>query len=323
MAVSSFQFPNRGRLHRGLMAIFNGHGAGYGRLTRLRREPSFYTTSFPCEIVRCWFENGRKLTLFCKYETKDDGDPYGQRGGVPYEAKVYRHVLQASAASTPAFYGAFADRETGGIWLVLEYVTRSRAVGKASLEAMSAAARWIGQFQSVHAARTPRSSNRFLTVYDAAYYQGWARRTAQFAGRLHRQFPWLRPLCKRWEEAAVALATWQPTIIHGEYYPHNILVQRGQVRPVDWETAAIAAGEIDLATLTEGWSRAIGSRCERAYQRARWPGGPPADFPRILDLARVYVQLRWLGDQPQWTAEKGSLERFSMLRLASERLGLI
>jgi hypothetical protein len=304
------------------MAIFNGHGAGYGRLTRLRREPSYYTTSFPCEIVRCWFDHGRKLTLFCKYETKDGEDPYGQRGGVPYEVKVYRHVLQPSEASTPTFYGAYDDRETGRTWLVLEYLTRSTAVGKASLEAMRAAARWIGRFQTVHAARA-RSSTRFLTVYDAGYYQGWARRTAQFAGCLSQQFPWLRSLCERWEEAAVALAARQPTIIHGEYYPHNILLQRGRIRPVDWETAAIGAGEIDLATLTEGWSRDVASRCERAYQRARWPDGPPSDFQRVLDLARVYVQFRWLGEQPDWTTEKGSVERFSILRRVSKRLGLI
>lgn len=320
--MSPFQFPNRERLHHGLMTIFNGRGARYGRLTRFRREPSFYTTSFPCEIVRCWFDHGRKLTLFCKYETKDGEDPYGQRGGVPYEVKVYRHVLQPSEASTPTFYGAYSDREAGRTWLVLEYLTRSRAVGKASLEAIRAAARWIGRFQTVHAARA-RSSTRFLTVYDAAYYQGWARRTAQFAAPLLQQFPWLRPLCERWEEAAVALAAWQPTIIHGEYYPHNILLQRGRIRPVDWETAAIGAGEIDLATLTEGWSRDVASRCERAYQRARWPDGPPSDFQRVLDLARVYVQFRWLGEQPDWTAEKGSVERFSILRRVSKRLGLI
>jgi aminoglycoside phosphotransferase (APT) family kinase protein len=236
--------------------------------------------------------------------------------------KVYRHVLQPSEASTPTFYGAYDDRETGRTWLVLEYLTRSTAVGKASREAMRAAASWIGRFQTVHAARA-RSSTRFLTVYDAAYYQGWARRTAQFAGRLSQQFPWLRSLCERWEEAAVALAAWQPTIIHGEYYPHNILLQRGRIRPVDWETAAIGAGEIDLATLTEGWSRDVASRCERAYQRARWPDGPPSDFQRVLDLARVYVQFRWLGEQPDWTTEKGSVERFSILRRVSKRLGLI
>lgn len=305
------------------MTIFNGRGARYGRLTRFRREPSFYTTSFPCEIVRCWFDHGRKLTLFCKYGTKDEGDFYGQRGGVPYEAKVYRKLLQSCTGSTPTFYGAYADRQTGSTWLVLEYLTRSTEVGKASPEAMSAAARWIGRFHAGPAARATGSSTRFLTVYDAAYYQGWARRTVQFAGPLHHQFPWLRTLCGRWDEAAAVLATWPRTIIHGEYYPHNILLQRGLVRPVDWETAAIAAGEIDLATLTEGWGRAISSRCELAYQQARWPDGPPADFPRVLDLARVYVQLRWLGDQPDWTTEKGSMERFAILRGVGKRLGLI
>ncbi len=323
MGRQSFQFPDRQSLLRGLASVLNGNGRRRARMTFVRREKTLYATSFPCEIVRCHFEDGRKLALFCKYATRNKGSSYGQRGGVAYEIEVYRQVLQPAQASTPVFYGAYADPRTGGTWLVLEYLAGSIAAGKVGLVGMREAARWIGRFHAVQEARLRTSPLPFLTVYDAGYYRGWARRTAEFAGRWHRRFPWIRRLCKRWEEAVAPLTARPPTIIHGEYYSHNIIFQRGRIRPVDWETAATAVGEIDLATLTEGWSDEIITLCTLAYQRARWPAGSPPDFYRVLDLARVYVQLRWLGDEPEWTREKDSVERFDQLRRVAERLGMI
>jgi len=34
-----------------------------------------------------------------------------------------------------------------------------------------------------------------------------------------------------------------------EFFPHNVLLRNGTVHPVDWEAAAIAPGELDLATV--------------------------------------------------------------------------
>ena len=91
--------------------------------------------------------------------------------------------------------------------------------------------------------------------------------------------------------------------------------------PAALRTAAIAPGEIDLATLTEGWPPEVSRQFELEYLRARWPAGPPAGFQRNLDLARVYMQLRWLGDDdPKWT---GNMTRWKRLHAASKRLQLI
>ena len=320
MAESSFRFPDGQTLLRGLTSVFARNGGERGRPTSLRRE-SRYATTFPCEIVTCQFEDGSRLALFCKYAAGDGSDSYGQRGGLKYEIQVYRHVLRPSRVTAPDFYGSYADPRAGSTWLVLEYLKRSMSVGKLRPRVMRAAARWIGRFHAMQEARTA-SQVRFLTTYDARYYLGWARRTVQLAGPLRREFPWLDILCRRWEEASVSLAARQATVIHGEYYPHNILFQRGVVRPVDWETAAIAIGEVDLATLTEGWPHDFAKLLEVDYQQARWPNGSPTDFGQILDLARVYVQLRWLGDEPEWT-NGGSRGRFQMLQRAGKRLGLI
>jgi thiamine kinase-like enzyme len=188
---------------------------------------------------------------------------------------------------------------------------------------MDLAARWIGQFHRVSEERLSRVPMPFLIRYDAEYYLGWARRTSLFAGRWHQRFPWLRTLCERFEELVVLLLTAPPVLIHGEYYPKNILFSNGIVHPVDWESAAIAAGEIDLAAVTENWPAEVARQCELEYQRVRWPEGSPADFERRLCAARLYLSFRWLGDRPDWTTHQRYLHSFAQLRSAGERLGLI
>ena len=305
-----------------LNSVFSHNGYTRGHPTAMRRQSTPYITTFPCEIVTCRFPDGGQLRLFCKYGARDGQCSYGQRGGVGYEAEVYRQILQPSAASTPAFYGSYAESKTGGVWLVLEYLKSSLRASKVSgLRAMKLAARWIGEFHAANEPLAAEASRSFLTAYDAAYYQGWPRRAFRLARRLDLPLPWLRTLCRRIEEEIVALAMLPQTVIHGEYYPHNIMFQAGVIRPVDWETAAIAPGEIDLATLTEEWDRDSSNQFELEYQRTRWPGGPPADFQRNLDLARAYMQLRWLGDDdPKWTR---NMTRWKRLHAASKRLKLI
>ena len=63
-------------------------------------------------------------------------------------------------------------------------------------------------------------------------------------------------VCQRADEFIAQLLAAPRTMIHGEFYPGNILYEKGRICPVDWESAAIAAGELDLAALTEGWQPA-------------------------------------------------------------------
>ena len=42
---------------------------------------------------------------------------------------------------------------------------------------------------------------------------------------------------------------------HGEFTPHNVLWQGGRAVPIDWESAAFGAGEVDLAVLLDAFSR--------------------------------------------------------------------
>jgi hypothetical protein len=278
-------------------SVFGASGSAWGRPVSVRRRATPYVTTFACEIVTCRFAGGGRLSLFCKYGAKDGMCSFGQRGGVGYEAEVYRRVLRPAGVSAPVFYGSHTDPDTGGTWIVVEFLKRSRRAGKVSrLRAMKPAARWIGEFHAANAGRTEDASLAFLTDYHAAWYREWPRRAFRAARLLKLDLPWLGKVARRLEEEIATLAQLPRTVIHGEYYPHNVMFQAGVVRPVDWETAAIGPGEIDLAALTEGWEPAAAGEFEEEYRKARWPAGAPADFDRNLSLARAFMQLRWIGD---------------------------
>ena len=71
------------------------------------------------------------------------------------------------------------------------------------------------------------------------------------------------------------------TLIHGEFYASNILVQETRegcrIRPVDWEMAAVGPGLIDLAALTSGaWAERERTEMAAAYHDALLSEGCPA-----------------------------------------------
>ncbi|HZO91060.1 MAG TPA: phosphotransferase [Chthonomonadaceae bacterium] len=324
MGTGSFVFPDMQTLTEGIFAVFRASGHPDARLSVLGRQSNIYTSTFPSEIVTCCLEDGRPLRLLCKHARGKDYSAYQHKYGPIYEAEVYRRVLQPLQASVPRSYGLYEEETTGRIWLVLEYLEDCLRVVKAPEPgAMRLAARWIGQFHAANAARLQREPLPFLNVYNAEYYIGWARRTAQFAGNLHHDFPWLSPFCRRAEEILASLTALPLTVIHGEYYPANILYREGTIYPVDWESAALAVGEIDLASLAHGWSLQDIEEYSKAYQQARWPAGTPPDFERTFDITQLYWCLRWLGDRPEWTTHRNWQGQFKRLLALGERLELI
>jgi hypothetical protein len=315
------EFPDLHTLIDGLSSVLNVHGSTHEHVTILERQPNSPASTFPAEIVTCRLENGRQLRLFCKYAAGRSHNASGHRGGVAYEAAVYQHILQPLKTSVPTFYGLFADATAGETWLILEYLDKTLRVKNTRRPAvLGQGAAWIGMFHRLSEAYLSLVPTSFLKRYDAEYYRGWARRTSLLAGRRHRRFPWLAALCECFEDVIPLLLNRQLTIIHGEYYPPNILCRDGVIYPVDWESAAIAIGEIDLAALTEGWPPEFVQKCELEYRRARWPKGPSTGFERRLAAARLYLHFRWLGSE---TDRDPSLWRFERLRSEGERLGLV
>jgi len=330
VAIATVRLPNQRSLAAVLAPLLESNSQGLSDspgLTVLHRRRLIDEGSFASEIVRCRRGDGSTVELVCKYTAKLWGPPgaesWGHRRGVLHEGRVYRDVLQPTGLSTPHFFGVGRDRNSGARWLVLEYLEGGVRVNKsADPAAMGLAARWIGRFHALTASHLRRRPLPFLRTFDAAYYRGWVRRTMAFAGRWHDRFPWLRPLGERFEGWAPLLASGR-SVIHGEYYGRNVLYRRGTIYPIDWESAAVAAGEIDLAALIEQWPRETVTRCVREYRRARWPKGTPPDFAHRLDAARMFNVFRWLGDEPQMTQQAYMKHYFDDLQTAAVRLHLL
>src|SRR6266851_3259254 len=83
--------PDAPTLTARLTAALGGNGAG--AVAILKRKRPRYMSTFPNEIVTCQLRNGSKRRLFCKYEGGQAHNAFGHRGGLAYEAEVYRHVL--------------------------------------------------------------------------------------------------------------------------------------------------------------------------------------------------------------------------------------
>ena len=330
--MSTSIFPDVEKLTAALNNIFCGEGRIDSPVVVTKREPAIYASTAPSETVTCRLANKTEFVLFCKYGGRTQHS-HGTRGGVTYEAEVYRRVLQPLKISKATFCGAYEDVATGETWLFLEYLDKCVRLSKTWEEEMRLTARWLGHFHAINEARLSTESIPFLKVYDVEYYLGWPKRTLQFAGDLNLSLPWLDTLCKRWNEVVTDLLLPSTTVVHCEFYPHNILIRDGIVYPIDWESAAIAVGEIDLVALTDDWPEEVVQQCELEYQKARWLEGAPSYFQRRLNAARLFQDFRWLGDRDitkkygisELYKDKHSklLRRFEKLRSVGEQLGLI
>jgi len=288
-----FELPSASLVRKGLEEMLSEQGVEV-----LDRERILGGT-FPKEVVTCRRSDGTTLRVFCKYEGDSSHAEYGHRGDVEYEELVYRTLLQRMRTATPRFIGSLIDGAAGGTWLAIEYAEGADRVNHVE-DAIPVAARWLGGFHAETECILEAEPDLPLKRYDADYYVGWARRTLEFAGDLLEQFRWLRPLCERFGDAAELLLAARATVAHGEFYQANVLIKGDRIYAVDWESAAVAAGEIDLATLTFGWPDEDLARSLEQYCAVRWPSGAPPEFQARLDAARVYGVLRWLGGRGVW-----------------------
>lgn len=317
MDRSSATISEHDTLATALGSAIAENGMPANQLTVVSRQPNVYTSTFPSEIITCLLGNNKALKLLCKYSAEAGNEAYGARRGVEYEADVYRELLRGLEVTCADFYGIYQDASNRRNGLLLEYLADSVRIFQVPEpeSVFVEAAGWIGRFHALCSTRVSTPALSFLHSYDPEYYRGWARRTLEMAAQSGNTPAWLETVCSRFDEVIGLLCEAPATVIHGEYYPKNILVQDGLIYPVDWESTAIGCGEIDLATLTEGWTQDDISKLELAYQRARWPDGVPVGFQRRLCAARLYIQLRWLGDPqarlPEYASYLDALQQYA------------
>jgi thiamine kinase-like enzyme len=98
------------------------------------------------------------------------------------------------------------------------------------------------------------------------------------------------------------------TLIHGEFYASNVLVDSSaeapRIRPIDWETTGIGCGLLDLAALASGsWSAAKRHALADAYitelgQESTLAGAP--DPTAALRQCRLLLAMKWIGWSSCW-----------------------
>lgn len=252
--------------------------------------------TFAAEIVSCIVNKNQRHPLRCKYMTgAENNQEGGHRGGLRYEARVYKDVLSQLPLSLPHYYGSFDVQEAGLFCMILEYLPDSVRINESvSRENIVKAAAWIGKFHACFDTNQPS----FLNRYNSSYYEHWIKNVENIAKELPPQYTWLQEACNFFRQHLPVLLDAPQTFIHGEFYPNNVLYQAGAVYPVDWESAAIGPGEIDLASISDGYSGELLQKIITAYVSARW--GVPGDeliahVGHRLSLAYLYLCLRWIG----------------------------
>ena len=273
-------------------------------------------TSFHLAEVAIDFEDGSDLQILLKdlglanlHETARRVKPhflYEPRR----EIEMYREILTRERLGTAAYYGAVVRPDDGLFWLFLEKIQGVRLSLATDRSAWRQAARWLARFHCRFSGRCDellRSAP--LLQHDAAFYRLWAGRVERFqSGRLDR-FDWAS-LVETHDRAVDRLCRLPPTLIHGEFYPSNILVETGpeggRIRPVDWEMAAVGPGLIDLAALTSGgWADRERTDMAAAYHDTMLDEGRPGpsfdDLLGALDDCRLHLAFQWLGWAHDWS----------------------
>jgi len=144
-----------------------------------------------------------------------------------------------------------------------------------------------------------------LLVYDEAYYRRWLERARQIVGSRRGSRRIVLRIASAYDCAIDRLVAMPRTLIHGEFYPCNVVVRtagrRVRVCPVDWEMAAYAPALVDLASLATGWNSRAQRAIVRAYHTAMSGGvsttGIPDEFrcheQGVVTSASLMVNWPW------------------------------
>lgn len=284
--------PSDRKLTAGLATALESMEERVEELEVLKRETNTFYSSHPSEIVFCRI-NGDERALLVKYGSTHSYLTNLSRAGIEYEAEVYRRILYPHRISAPPLRGILEQEGNEITWLIIEYLTKCVRLDNLTTAIVTAAA-WLGKLHAYAENGRFKDSFSFLKVYDFDFYDYWLRGAARRIAPLDTKYPWIPDLVETTRGLLADLSSKPRVFIHGEFYPHNILVQDGEIYPVDWETAAFGLAEIDLVSLVDGWPEEVIEMCTRAYGFARWGDAFRPEFERSLLFADLYWNVRWL-----------------------------
>ncbi len=233
------------------------------------------------------------------------------------EVLAYQTVLEPQSLGAARFYGLLGsdgDGPDSSASILLERVDGRELYQVGELEAWEAAAAWLGGLHARFQGRAEELLRSIpLLTQDRALHLRWLARARRFAHKDAARSQRLAALREPYRHAADVLAGQPRTLLHGEFYASNVLVQessngnsgRGwRVRPVDCELAGIDAGVLDLAALVAGeWTEEQRGRLTGAYRGGWHAATPPAQaaLAGALEAGRLVVAMQWLGWKRRWS----------------------
>lgn len=230
-----------------------GLGERFGRMVRIVRVEegsSDIYSSHPIRRLRIELSSGESVPVVFK-RIESDGATSRER-----EVSVYEELLRGGRFGAPEMYASLSDDERNLHWLFLEDVGGWKLEWCETHE-WPAAFRWMARMH----ARTSGMENELLSLgcleeHGPSFHcdlMDAARRSLRKNGEpgsLDR----FDDLTKRRFGATVShLALGPRSLVHGDASCHNLMVEDGEIRPVDWEWAAVGHPAWDVSKLLAGW----------------------------------------------------------------------
>jgi aminoglycoside phosphotransferase (APT) family kinase protein len=304
-----------GRLLSIVEQIVECSSPGQGVAALRKQESQFATTSRLWEL-EVTLTDGTTLSVVHKESGRRARLPGAPRTVPAFvydpkrEIRVYEQLLENHRLSTPRLYACDVNPRAGRYWLFLERVPGMQLRWAVEPSAWHRAAAWLAR---AHTALRPnaKGDTAALVTHDPRYYRRWLRRAQIFTDRDDRdrrsRLAWV---ARHHHRAIEILAGLPPTVIHGEFYPSNILVDEstpdGRISVIDWEMAALGPAVIDLAALTGGgMTVADRESIVRSYVEAATtepPDGGESVGGEALTCARLQFAIQWLGWSREWSA---------------------
>ena len=290
--------PDNAQLAVTLTDLIEKKMAERGEVVVLKREKNSYTSTHPSEIITYEINGIIQKRLFLKYEFEDYAVVNDHRKNLRHESSIYSDVLTPIKMSIPEYYGFYIFEQMGIKMMVLEFVENMFRFPKTSeRDPIYKVAKWIGEFHSRSKHLLQKNKLSFINQYNEKYYLQWPQKTIDIIWEHHLEYKyeWFLKLVEKFKNEIKMLTDIEPVVIHGEFYPINIYRSNGIIYPIDWQTAALATGAVDMAALTHNWPVKVQEKCLAVYKAACGLTDSIELLKRRVLLARIYLNFLWLG----------------------------
>jgi thiamine kinase-like enzyme len=292
------------------------------RIVDMERAPYPYSSSWWLEEITLGLDDKSRITLVFKDLVRETTGSAAGRVKPAFvtdparEPWVYQNVLMEATLGPPSLWAAVTDFAVDRHWLFLERVNGVPLAEVGNRDAWCAAAEWLGRFHATASVR--RSLHGPLLRHSKAYHRRWLARAvsaamenARASDAAREKLVRLRSLASAHERATEAVLSAASSLIHGEFYPSNVLIEQTgatfAVHPVDWEMTAVGPPLLDLAALMSGrWSADDRIAMATAYREGARSEG--VRCPMLGELlasvaaCRLLLAVQWLGWSAEWTA---------------------